>query len=691
MGTQLFTNSTSTGVSPTIEDNSLSLTKIQEIATDTLLGRATAGTGDVETVVCTSFARSLLNDVDAGTARTTLGLGTIATQAANSVALTGTLNQTAQTLTLNSGGAASTATASGLNIEEGGATTGYVRTGNSRASIDMKAPASGGVARISPSSSAFIHTLLFTNTASRTLTLPDSDLNLNSQSANLFFGSPNGSSGAPFFRSLATDDIPNLNASKITAGSFGTGLIADNAVTLAKIQQFATDIILGRSTAGTGNVEQIPCTGFARSILDDIDASAVRSTLGLGTIATQNANNVTLTGGTAALSSLDLASQTVTINKGGAASSATASGINVEENSSIVGYLRTANSRASFDLKAPANSGVIRFSPSPNAFTHSIVSINTANRTLTLPDADLNLNSQAANLIFASPDGTTGVSSFRSLVAADIPNLSTAKITSGTFATAFFADNSVTTAKLQQIPTDTILGRSTAGTGNIEQLTCTAFGRSLIDDADAATARTTLGGVTISSDVNTLIAAANIDWAKVINRPTTLAGYGITNAVATTGTQTVAGDKTFSGATVFSGTIAANAKLTLSQSTATSSSSILNQTVNNEALEIKGYSTNNSPAFLMFHRPTQVAYFFGLDTDNQFVFGGGSSGAVHASLKTGVITINNSASTQCFRVGVSTAPANNGTGTTGDVRFCADGLYFCVSTNSWRRILWSAY
>lgn len=40
--------------------------------------------------------------------------------------------------------------------------------------------------------------------------------------------------------------------------------------------------------------------------------------------------------------------------------------------------------------------------------------------------------------------------------------------------------------------TDRILGRSSSGAGAAEEITCTAFGRSLIDDADAAAARTTL-------------------------------------------------------------------------------------------------------------------------------------------------------------------------------------------------------
>ena len=61
-----------------------------------------------------------------------------------------------------------------------------------------------------------------------------------------------------------------------------TAYIADDAVTYAKIQDVsATDKILGRSTAGAGVVEEISCTSAGRALLDDADASAQRTTLGL--------------------------------------------------------------------------------------------------------------------------------------------------------------------------------------------------------------------------------------------------------------------------------------------------------------------------------------------------------------------------------------------------------------------------
>jgi len=68
-----------------------------------------------------------------------------------------------------------------------------------------------------------------------------------------------------------------------------TAELAASAVTYAKIQNVsAADKLLGRATAGAGIVEEITCTSAGRALLDDADASAQRTTLGLGTLATQS-------------------------------------------------------------------------------------------------------------------------------------------------------------------------------------------------------------------------------------------------------------------------------------------------------------------------------------------------------------------------------------------------------------------
>ncbi len=88
----------------------------------------------------------------------------------------------------------------------------------------------------------------------------------------------------------------------ITVSSSGaTWTIDSDVVTYAKMQNVsATDKLLGRATAGAGDVEEIACTPFARTILDDADAATVRTTIGAGT---GNGNLTgTLTNGRVALS-----------------------------------------------------------------------------------------------------------------------------------------------------------------------------------------------------------------------------------------------------------------------------------------------------------------------------------------------------------------------------------------------------
>lgn len=57
--------------------------------------------------------------------------------------------------------------------------------------------------------------------------------------------------------------------------------IANDAVTFAKMQNIATDTLIGRSTSGTGDPEAITCTAAGRALLDDANANAQRETLGL--------------------------------------------------------------------------------------------------------------------------------------------------------------------------------------------------------------------------------------------------------------------------------------------------------------------------------------------------------------------------------------------------------------------------
>lgn len=84
-----------------------------------------------------------------------------------------------------------------------------------------------------------------------------------------------------------------------------------DAVTYAKLQNVsATDKLLGRSSVGAGDVEEIPCTAAGRALIDDASATDQRTTLGLGTMAVKNIGiNATVTSG-------DLVGKTLTFVDG---------------------------------------------------------------------------------------------------------------------------------------------------------------------------------------------------------------------------------------------------------------------------------------------------------------------------------------------------------------------------------------
>jgi hypothetical protein len=84
--------------------------------------------------------------------------------------------------------------------------------------------------------------------------------------------------------------LVNGDYGDITVGGFGTTMTIDSGVvTYDKIQNVGGDKLLG--TLVPGKVQEITCTAQARMLLNDADAAAQRATLGLSSMATEDAAN----------------------------------------------------------------------------------------------------------------------------------------------------------------------------------------------------------------------------------------------------------------------------------------------------------------------------------------------------------------------------------------------------------------
>ena len=310
-------------------------------------------------------------------------------------------------------------------------------------------------------------------------------------------------------------DVSSIDIDKLDQASttkLGTTALADDAVTYAKLQNVsATDKLLGRSTAGAGNVEEIPLTAAGRALLDDADAATQRATLGLGTIATQAASAVAITGGTITGGTITGITDLAVADGGTGASDAAnaranlglAIGTNVQAQDA--GLQSIAGLTTSADLAIYTTA----------ADTYAVTSLTAYGRSL-LDDADadaarttLGLGSLATQS--ATVTGTHSGTSSGTNTGDQTITLTGAVTGTGTgsFATTFSAgavtsaaisSAAVTYDKIQNVSaTDRLLGRSTAGAGSVEEITCTSAGRALLDDADAATQRATLGLGTIAT------------------------------------------------------------------------------------------------------------------------------------------------------------------------------------------------
>ena len=317
---------------------------------------------------------------------------------------------------------------------------------------------------------------------------------------------------------VSSIDLDKLDQSSTT--KIGTAAVADDAITYSKIQNVtATDKLLGRSSANAGVIEEITCTAAGRALLDDVDAAAQRTTLGIDTDDSVTFGTITadLVSSNAAITGGAITGITdITISDGGTGASTAA---NARQNLGLqIGVdvqAHDAGLQSISGLTTAADQGIFL----TGTDTYSVYTFTAAGRAL-LDDADAAAQRTTLGLgTLATQSGTfsgTHSGTTSGTNTGDQTITLTGAVTgtgTGSFATTLaagivgetnIADDAVTYAKIQNTTaTNIILGRATSGSGAVEEIDCTAAGRALLDDADASAQRTTLGLGTLATQSGT--------------------------------------------------------------------------------------------------------------------------------------------------------------------------------------------
>lgn len=357
---------------------------------------------------------------------------------------------------------------------------------------------------------------------------------LASQTANLVWASPNGASGAPTFRALVANDIPTLTASKISD--------FDTQVRTSRLDQMAAPTAavsmnnqrltnLATPTAATDAVTK----AYADSIQTGLDPKESCRVATTATVGTYNS-----TGGTSARGQLTACPNTLdgvtlvandrilvkdhsnntangiyvvtTVGTGanGVWDRATDFDADVEVTANAFTFVSEGTTNADSAWTVTTNDNIIIGGASGSAITWVQFSGGgqlTAGAGLTKTGNTIDVGTASAARIVVNADNidlaTTGVSAstYRS-VTVDVYG----RITAGTNPTTL-AGYGITDAQPLDATLTALAGVSTVadrliyatGVDTFTVTTFTAFARTLVDDVDAATARTTLGLGTIAT------------------------------------------------------------------------------------------------------------------------------------------------------------------------------------------------
>jgi predicted heme/steroid binding protein len=297
-----------------------------------------------------------------------------------------------------------------------------------------------------------------------------------------------------------------------------TTTIANNVVTNAMLAQIATARIRGRVTAGTGNVEDLTGTQ-ATALLDTFTSSAK----GLVPASGGGTSNFLRADGAWGLPPLITANEVIFNNSGSGASSGTSFNGSIQRTISFntIGAQAASASLSSLaGLTYASGTPFVKMSAA-GTFSLDTNTYLTGNQTITL-SGDV------------SGSGATSISTT-------------------------IGNNAVSLAKMAQVATASVLGRVTAGAGNVEALTGTQL-TTLVDVFTSALK----GAVPASGGGTTNFLRADGTWAAPPGGGGGITGSGTANYLSKFTSGTVVGDSRIldNGSRIYYGSTATTSQLT---------------------------------------------------------------------------------------------------------------------------------